>query len=537
MWRVGFCLLLLGSVFGQTPPEIDGCPVFPYGNIWSMPVDNLPVLADSAAYVTSIGADRSLKADFGSGTWEGGPIGIPFVVVGGEQPRLPVSFRWADESDPGPYAVPLDAPIEGGSRSDGDRHAIALDRDNCILYELYRAFPGDGRWRTDSAAIFDLRSHGLRPAGWTSADAAGLPILPGLVRYEEVAAGEIRHAIRFTAPRTQRAFLWPARHYASDSTDKKLPPMGLRMRLRANFDVSGYSAEMRVILNALKKYGMILADNGSPWFLSGAPDSRWNNEMLRELSRVHGSDFEAVDVSSLRVNVNSGMTPAATAAPAVTSAASYQIGPVSPGEIVSIFGNGIGPAEPAYLQLDESGRVKKSLGGVVVRFSGTAAPLTYVSSTQINAVVPYDVAGRAETRMEIVFSPQGTITADLKTAPAKPAVFAILNQDYSLNTRATPAAKDEVVVLYCTGFGQTDPAGVDGKVATGVYPAPLLPVKVWIDGVEATDIQWARAAPGFVSGLFQVNVRVPAGVASGEVPITVGVGRYLTTPALRLHVR
>ncbi len=537
MWRFVFCFFVLSSVFGQTPPEIDGCPIFPYGDIWSMPVDNLPVLPNSAAYVTSIGADRSLKADFGSGTWEGGPIGIPFVVVEGDQPRLPVSFRWADESDPGPYAVPLDVPIEGGSQSNGDRHAIALDRDNCILYELYRAFPGNGRWRTDSAAIFDLRSYGLRPSGWTSADAAGLPILPGLVRYEEVAAGEVRHAIRFTAPRTQMAFLWPARHYASHSTDKKLPPMGLRMRLRADFDVSGYSAEVRVILNALKKYGMILADNGSPWFLSGAPDSHWNNEMLRELSHVHGSDFEAVDVSSLRVNVDSGMTPAATAVPAVTSAASYQIGPVSPGEIVSIFGNGIGPAEPAYLQLDENGMVTKSLGGVVVEFSGTPAPLVYASSNQINAVVPYDVTGQTETRMEIIFSSQGTITADLKTAPAKPAVFVIVNENGSLNTRRQPANKGGIIVLWCTGFGETNPAGVDGKVATGVYPAPLLPVKVWINGVEATDIQWARAAPGLVAGVFQVNVRVPAGTPSGGLPITVGVGPYRTTPALRLHVR
>jgi hypothetical protein len=247
-----------------------------------------------------------MHADFGSGTWNGGPIGIPFVKVPGTQAKYPATFLYADESDTGPYAVPLNAPIEGGSNSTGDRHAIAVDTDNCILYELYRAFPGSGTWSGDSGAIYNLKSNALRPSGWTSADAAGLPIMPGLARYDEVAAGEIRHALRFTVPQTQRAFVWPARHYASSLTDPKYPPMGVRFRLKASFDISTYPADVQVILRALKKYGMMIADNGSAWYLSGAPDDRWNNDNLSRLRGVTGANFEAVDVSSLMVDPNSG---------------------------------------------------------------------------------------------------------------------------------------------------------------------------------------------------------------------------------------
>jgi hypothetical protein len=219
-----------------------------------------------------------------------------------------VDFDYAEESDPGPYPIPADAPIEGGDLSSGDRHVLVLDRDACILYELYAAYPQpDGSWEAGSGAVFDFNSNALRPAGWTSADAAGLPILPGLVRYEEVASGEIQHALRFTAPQTRQAYVWPARHFASNLTDAAYPPMGMRFRLKAGFDISGFSEEMQVILRALKKYGMILADNGSAWYLSGAPDSRWDNDFLvNELGQVKGSDFEAVDESSLMVGPDSG---------------------------------------------------------------------------------------------------------------------------------------------------------------------------------------------------------------------------------------
>jgi hypothetical protein len=298
-------VLAAASAFAQTP-KIGACNVLPADNIWNTPVDQLPLSSSSATYVATIGAGTSLHADFGSGTWNGGPIGIPFVTVPGTQTKYPATFLYSTESDPGPYAVPLNAPIEGGSASTGDRHAISADVDNCILYELYRAFPQTSSWQADSGAIFNLLSNALRPAGWTSADAAGLPIFPGLVRYDEVAAGAINHAIRLTVPQTLRAYIWPARHYASSLTDPKYPPMGQRFRLHASFDVSSFSAQNQVILRAMKKYGMLLADNGSAWFISGAPDPRWDDTALSDLRRVVGSDFEAVDESSLMIDPNSG---------------------------------------------------------------------------------------------------------------------------------------------------------------------------------------------------------------------------------------
>ncbi len=231
------------------------------------------------------------------------------MEVPGTQPKVSVSFLHAEESDPGPYPVPPEAPIEGGENSSGDRHVLVADRDNCILYELFNAFPQQGGgWTAGSGAVIDLNSNALRPEGWTSADAAGLPILPGLVRFEEVAQGEIRHALRFTAPQTRRAFVWPARHFASELTGDQYPPMGQRFRLRAGFDISGFHPQLQVILRAMKKYGIMLADNGSPWFISGAPDERWDNDVLRQLRQLQGSDFEAVDVSSLMVDPDSGRT-------------------------------------------------------------------------------------------------------------------------------------------------------------------------------------------------------------------------------------
>jgi hypothetical protein len=289
-------------------PRVAGCPVFPADNVWNARVDALPVHPDSEAYVATIGADEPLHPDFGAGTWEGEPIGIPYVDVPGTQPPVPVAFEYDDESDPGPYPIPANPPIEGGADSQGDRHILIVDRDRCILYELYSAWPQpDGSWQAGSGAIFDLRSNALRPADWTAADAAGLPMLPGLVRYDEVAAGEIRHALRFTAPQTRQAYVWPARHHASDLTQSHYPPMGQRFRLRADVDLSGFSPEVQVILQALKTYGMLLADNGAPWFISGVPDERWDNDTLvGELRRLRGTDFEAVDSSPLMVDPNSG---------------------------------------------------------------------------------------------------------------------------------------------------------------------------------------------------------------------------------------
>jgi hypothetical protein len=309
-----FALLFISGV-AMAAPAIEGCPSLPADNVWNAPVDALPRHPSSDAFIATIGATRGVHPDFGT-TYEGAPNGIPYVTVGGAQPKVAVSFDYADESDAGPYPIPPNAPIEGGPQSSGDRHVLVIDRDNCVLYELYSAYPdANGTWQAGSGAIFPLRSNALRPGGWTSADAAGLPIFPGLARYDEVAAGEIAHALRFTAPQTQRAFVWPARHQASSLTGAQYPPMGARFRLRTSFDVAGFSQPVQVILRALKKYGMILADNGSAWFVSGAPDPRWNDDMLvGELARVKGADFEAVDASSLMGDANSGAVSAAAAA-------------------------------------------------------------------------------------------------------------------------------------------------------------------------------------------------------------------------------
>jgi hypothetical protein len=293
-------LVAVASALTATPalaaPKIGGCPVFPKSNPWNQRVDHLPVAGNSDAIVRSIGAGDTMHADFGSGLWDGGPIGIPFVTVGKGQPRVHVGFDYADESDRGPYPLPRNVPIEGGRNSDGDRHVIVVDRSRCRLYELFAAYPraGGARWTAGSGAIWNLRSNHLRPRGWTSADAAGLPILPGLARYSEVKRGHIDHALRFTADRTRNAFVFPARHFASSLTDASLPAMGQRLRLKRGFDVSRFPRQARIVLRALKRYGMILADNGSSWYVSGAPDPRWSNDQLHTLGRVPGSAFEVV---------------------------------------------------------------------------------------------------------------------------------------------------------------------------------------------------------------------------------------------------
>ena len=287
-------------------PTINGCPIFPPDHIWNTPVDTLPVHPQSDAYIASIGLNESLHPDFGAGLWDGGPIGIPYNIVDGEPPA-DTSFYYGDESDRGPYPIPSDPLIEGGPDSGGDRHILIVDSNDCMLYEIYDAYPSGDGWEAGSGAIWDLNDYMLRPETWTSADAAGLPILPGLVRYDEVAGGEIQHALRFTAERTQQAYIWPARHFASDITDPSVPPMGARFRLRADFDLNPFPQEIQVILRAMQRYGIILADNGSDWFISGVPDERWDNDALNEaFDMVQGADFEAIDTSSLMIDPNSG---------------------------------------------------------------------------------------------------------------------------------------------------------------------------------------------------------------------------------------
>jgi hypothetical protein len=267
-------------------PSAPTCPIFPKTNPWNRDISALPVAPNSATLIASIGLDASLHPDFSN---QGG-YGIPFNVVGRTQKKVRVTFDYADESDRGPYPIPARPKIERGS----DRHLLIVDRDACKLYELFAAQRSGNRWTAGSGAIFNLRSNALRPLGWTSADAAGLAIFPGLARYGEVKAGVIDHALRFTAPRTRRAFVSPARHQAGSSSDPSLPPMGVRVRLKASVSLAGYGPQSRIVLRALKRYGMILADNGSPWYITGAPSTGWNDDDLHGLHRITGKDFEVV---------------------------------------------------------------------------------------------------------------------------------------------------------------------------------------------------------------------------------------------------
>ncbi len=286
-----------------TPPSssasfatLGGCRVFPADNPWNADVSQYPVDPNSAAYLARMNAaSTNLHPDFGSDP----TYGIPYVIVGAAQPLVPVSFDYADESDPGPYPVPPNAPVEGGPGATGDRHVLVADSGNCHLYEMYDAtYVGPG-WHAGSGAVFDLSSDKLRPDGWTSADAAGLPILPGLVRYDEVQAGAIDHALRFTVHATQAGFIHPATHFASSITDATYPPMGLRVRLKASYDLSRFTGESRVVLTALKRFGMFVADNGSDWFITGATDTRWNDDDLNQMKTVPASAFEVVQTGSI----------------------------------------------------------------------------------------------------------------------------------------------------------------------------------------------------------------------------------------------
>lgn len=282
--------------------SLHGKQVFPPDNPWNQDISNAPVDPNSARLIAAIGADDRLHPDFGT-VYRGAPNGIPYIVVSGSQPPARVNLTsYASESDQGPYPVPRDAPIEGGPNSDGDRHVLVIDRDNWKLYELFSAKPNSTGtiWTAGSGAIFDLKSNALRPDGWTSADAAGLPIFPGLVRYDEVfEQREIRHALRFTVKRSRRAYIYPARHHAGHDDDPNLPPMGMRVRLKSSFDISSYSPANQVILRALKKYGMFVADNGPSWFLSGAPDPRWSDDDLGMLKNIKGFNFEVVKMGRI----------------------------------------------------------------------------------------------------------------------------------------------------------------------------------------------------------------------------------------------
>jgi hypothetical protein len=324
-------LAVAAPAAGAPSLAASGCPLFPAGNVWHADVSRLPVHPRSGAYLAAMGTGAGLDADFGSVPWDGGPIGIPYTVVPAGQARVPVRFGYAAESDPGPYPIPPDAPVEGGQGADGDRHVLVVQAGSCRLYELFDAHREGAGWRAGSGAVWDLRSNRLRPAGWTSADAAGLPILAGLVRYEEVARGRIDHAIRVTVNRSQASYLWPARHHAGQA-DPSLPPMGLRLRLKAGVDLSGFPSQARVILAAMRSHGLVVADNGSSGFIGGVPDERWDNDALHQLGRVTLADFEAVDTAPLQVSASSAaFRGAPQAGPASRGAPTSRAAPASRG--------------------------------------------------------------------------------------------------------------------------------------------------------------------------------------------------------------
>jgi hypothetical protein len=492
-----FAAGLLAAESANAQQMIGGCPVLPADNIWNTPVDTLPVLPNSATLVNTIGASTGFHADFGSGTWNGGPIGIPFITVPGTQVKYPASFLYDDESDPGPYAIPLNAPIEGGSNSTGDRHAIAIDTGNCILYELYRAFPQTSSWMADSGAIFDLRSNALRPATWTSADAAGLPIMPGLVTYEEVLSGDIKHAIRFTAPQTRREFVWPARHYASSLTGTQYPRMGERFRLKASFDITPFPAEVQVILRAMKKYGIMLADNGSAWFISGKPDSRWNTQNLQTFGQLRGSDFEAVDATVLRISADSGAArqngvtvAVAPASATVRSGRSQTFTATVTGapNTVTWRVNGVAGGNSTVGMIDASGHylaptAVPNPATVTVTAASTASPsstgsaaVTIVAMPAISSVSPTTLpAGNFTLTVNGVgFTPGSVVSFDGAAVPTT------VNSSTRLTaTGNAPAAKPSVPVVVNT---------TDGEVSNTVFVSVTAqnPVTVTISPASAS---------------------------------------------------
>ena len=292
-----------------TCEAVADCQVFPKENIWNTSITGAPIHKSSKIWLASINTKTKLHPDFGAGTYKGRPIGIPINYVSNNTQKHYVKFKYKTESDHQKYPIPFKVKIEGGENSTGDRHIITLNTESCILYELFHAYLlENNQWSAASGAIFNLSSNMLRPKGWTSADAAGLPIYPGLVKYQEVKTGEVNHAFRFTIKKTNKSYLWPARHFASKHNNPNLPPMGIRLRLKQNIDITRFSPQAKTIATTLKTYGMILADNGGDLFLSGEPNKNWNNKQLKDLKKLTISDFEVVDVETLKVTENSALT-------------------------------------------------------------------------------------------------------------------------------------------------------------------------------------------------------------------------------------
>jgi hypothetical protein len=462
MWKgICVCAAMSMAVSLQTAAgqSLGGCSMFPANSVWNTRVDNLPVDPNSAAYVNSVGTTRYLHPDFDS---TGG--GIPYVVVSSTQPKVPVVFgAGAAQSDPGPYPVPANAPIEGGASASGDRHVLVVQSGTCVLYEMYSSYhQSNGSWQASSGAVFNLNSNQLRPAGWTSADAAGLPILPGLVRYDEVAAGVINHAIRMTAPHTRQQYIWPARHDASTLTGAQYPAMGQRFRLKASFDITPYPADVQVILTALKKYGAILADNGGAWYLTGAPDSRWNDDNMHKLQQVLGSNLEAVDESSLMSDPNSGLVLGgmATLSKVQLSASSASGGAALSGNQIVL--SAAAPTGGVSVSIESSNAAAASVpAAVLVPAGATSAPFTIQTS-----------AVAASTAVTITaFYLGGTATAALTVlppAPAPPPSSTVAPSSVVLSSASTQSGVGVGCYLYLSGPA---PAGGLTVALTSSNPA------------------------------------------------------------------
>jgi len=481
-------LLGFASWAAAQTPRVGNCTVLPADNIWNTRIDQLPVHPSSSTWVNTIGATSPLHPDFGSGLYNGAPIGIPYVTVPGTQTQYPAAFLYQSESDTGPYAIPLNAPIEGGSASTGDRHVISADVDHCRLYEIYNAFPQTASWKGDSGAIFNLLSNALRPATWTSADAAGLPIFPGLVRHDEVAAGAIRHAIRFTVSQTQRAYVWPARHYASSLTGTQYPPMGARFRLKASFDISGFSATNQIILTALKQYGMILADNGAAWFISGAPDPAWDNSDLHLLTGITGSNFEAVDATVLMVSPDSGQAAQTTVSVNVSPAtASVQV------NATKQFSAAVTGDPNAKLTWDVNGLVGgNSFTGYIDSISGLyTAPSTVPSPATVNvhasdtSVSPPAIGSAAVT---LVNPPSITVSITPTSASVR------LN--HTRQFTATVTNSSNAAVTWSVN-GVSGGNSTVGTISGGTYLAPSRlpsPATVTVTATSAADTTKSASA-------------------------------------------
>jgi len=486
-------LLGFAGLAAAQAPTIGNCAVLPADNIWNTRVDQLPVHPSSSTWVATIGASSPVHPDFGSGLYQGEPIGIPFIAVPGTQTLYPATFTYQSESDTGPYAVPLNAPIEGGSSSTGDRHVISIDTGHCILYELYNAFPQTASWKGDSGAIFNLLSDALRPATWTSADAAGLPIFPGLLRYEEVAAGAIHHAIRFTVPQTQKAYVWPARHYASSLTGTQYPPMGARFRLKASFDISSFSPANQVILTALKQYGMLLADNGSSWYLSGAPNDAWNNDDLHKLTTILGSNFEAVDATVFMVDPNSGQAQQTSVSVTVSpSTANIQVN-AKQQFTATVHGNSL-----QSVTWDVNGTVGgnsavgfiDSIGGL---YTAPPTPVTVTIHASSSVVTPSVEGSASITVVNPAPPPPPPTPVSVSISPTS----AKLRLKWTEQFTATVANTTNKGVTWYVNNHQGGNASLGTISASGLYTAPAnasLPLNVVVKAISKADTSKSASA-------------------------------------------